>query len=182
MAVSAVDVEANLTAMAKGNSEDLDWKRSIVDLLKLVGMDSSFGARKELALELGYSQADIDSKGSAEMNMWLHKQVMKKLAENGGTVATNRKPGLLRFNYAFMHLAGYTEDMYNVEFKKPEPISRKGDRLFFGAPITRANLGGARVCCNCGAVNQFSHGAPTKRCAPSLSPRRGSKPYRKTRD
>jgi 3-oxoacyl-ACP reductase-like protein len=86
VAVSAVDIEANLAAMAKENSEDLDWKRSIVDLLKLVGMDSSFGARKELALELGYSQADIDSKGSAEMNMWLHKQVMKKLAENGGTV------------------------------------------------------------------------------------------------
>ena len=86
VAVSAVDIEANLAAMAKENSEDLDWKRSIVDLLKLVGMDSSFGARKELALELGYSQSDIDSKGSAEMNMWLHKQVMKKLAENGGTV------------------------------------------------------------------------------------------------
>ncbi len=86
VAVSVVDVEANLAAMAKENSEDLDWKRSIVDLLKLVGMDSSFGARKELALELGYIQADIDSKGSAEMNMWLHKQVMKKLAENGGTV------------------------------------------------------------------------------------------------
>ena len=86
VAVTVVDVEANLAAMAKENSEDLDWKRSIVDLLKLVGMDSSFGARKELALELGYSQADIDSKGSAEMNMWLHKQVMKKLAENGGTV------------------------------------------------------------------------------------------------
>ena len=86
VAVSSVDIEANLAAMAKENSEDLDWKRSIVDLLKLVGMDSSFGARKELALELGYSQSDIDSKGSAEMNMWLHKQVMKKLAENGGTV------------------------------------------------------------------------------------------------
>lgn len=86
VAVSLVDVEANLAAMAKAHPEDLDWKRSIVDLLKLVGMDSSFGARKELALELGYSQDDIDSKGSAEMNMWLHKQVMKKLAENGGTV------------------------------------------------------------------------------------------------
>jgi 3-oxoacyl-ACP reductase-like protein len=86
VAISVVDVEANLAAMAKEHPEDLDWKRSIVDLLKLVGMDSSFGARKELALELGYSQADIDSKGSAEMNMWLHKQVMKKLAENGGTV------------------------------------------------------------------------------------------------
>lgn len=84
--ISVVDVAEVLTAMAKENSEDLDWKKSIVDLMKLVGMDSSYGARKELALELGYSQADIDSKGSAEMNMWLHKQVMKKLAENGGKV------------------------------------------------------------------------------------------------
>lgn len=84
--VSAVDVEANLTKLASEHPEDLDWRRSIVDLMKLVGMDSSYGARKELALELGYSQADIDSKGSAEMNMWLHKEVMKQLAANGGTV------------------------------------------------------------------------------------------------
>ncbi|MDF1740720.1 MAG: DUF3597 domain-containing protein [Verrucomicrobiales bacterium] len=84
--VSAVDVEANLTKLASAHPEDLDWRRSIVDLMKLVGMDSSYGARKELALELGYSQADIDSKGSAEMNMWLHKEVMKQLAANGGTV------------------------------------------------------------------------------------------------
>lgn len=81
-----VDVEANLVKMEAEHPEDLDWKRSIVDLMKLVGMDSSYGARKELALELGYSQADIDSKGSAEMNMWLHKEVMKQLAANGGTV------------------------------------------------------------------------------------------------
>ncbi len=84
--VTAVDVEANLTKLASEHPEDLDWRRSIVDLMKLVGMDSSYGARKELALELGYSQADIDSKGSAEMNMWLHKEVMKQLAANGGTV------------------------------------------------------------------------------------------------
>lgn len=81
-----VDVEAILTEMEANHPEDLDWRRSIVDLMKLVGMDSSYGDRKELALELGYSQADIDSKGSAEMNMWLHKQVMAKLAENGGKV------------------------------------------------------------------------------------------------
>ncbi|HRQ89205.1 MAG TPA: DUF3597 domain-containing protein [Bacteroidia bacterium] len=84
--ISEVDVEANLAALAKENPEKLDWKKSIVDLLKLVGMDSSYGARKELALELGYSADDIEKKGSAEMNMWLHKQVMKKLAENGGKV------------------------------------------------------------------------------------------------
>ncbi|MDF1849989.1 MAG: DUF3597 domain-containing protein [Verrucomicrobiales bacterium] len=84
--IAQVDVAAILTKMEAEHPEDLDWKRSIVDLMKLVGMDSSYGARKELALELGYSQADIDSKGSAEMNMWLHKQVMKSLAENGGKV------------------------------------------------------------------------------------------------
>ena len=85
-ALSAVDVEANLAAMAKVHPEDTDWKHSIVDLLKLVGMDSSYGARKELAIELGYSQAEIDSKGSAEMNIWLHQTVMRQLAENGGMV------------------------------------------------------------------------------------------------
>jgi hypothetical protein len=81
-----VDVEAILTKMEAAHPDDLDWRRSIVDLMKLVGMVSSYGDRKELALELGYNQADIDSKGSAEMNIWLHKQVMKKLAENGGSV------------------------------------------------------------------------------------------------
>jgi len=84
--VEEVDIEAVLAEMAAAHSEKLDWRRSIVDLMKLVGMDSSYGARKELALELGYSQAEIDSKGSAEMNMWLHKQVMKSLSENGGKV------------------------------------------------------------------------------------------------
>lgn len=81
-----VDVGAVLAEMAAAHREKLDWRRSIVDLMKLVGMDSSYGARKELALELGYSQSDIDVKGSAEMNIWLHKQVMKSLAENGGKV------------------------------------------------------------------------------------------------
>ena len=85
-AIEPVDVEAQLVEMEAAHPEDLDWRRSIVDLMKLVDMDSSYGARKELALELGYSQADIDSKGSAEMNMWLHKRVMQALAENGGKV------------------------------------------------------------------------------------------------
>ncbi len=84
--ITLIDVEANLAAMAKEHKEKLDWKKSIVDLLKLVGMDSSFGARKELAIELGYPEGDIETKGSAEMNMWLHKQVMRRLAENGGSV------------------------------------------------------------------------------------------------
>lgn len=81
-----VDVEKMLAEKAAQNPEKLDWKKSIVDLLKLLDIDSSLAARKSLALELGYSQADIDKKGSAEMNMWLHKQVIKKIAENGGKV------------------------------------------------------------------------------------------------
>ena len=80
---TAVDVEAILNGMAATNKEKLDWRRSIVDLMKLVGMDSSLSARKELAKELGYSG---DTNDSATMNMWLHKQVMRKLAENGGRV------------------------------------------------------------------------------------------------
>lgn len=86
VAIPVVDVEANLATMAKSHPEKLDWKVSIVDLLKLVGMDSSYGARKELALELGYSKEDIESKGSTEMNMWLHKEVLKRLAANGGKI------------------------------------------------------------------------------------------------
>ena len=78
-----VDVEAVLNAMAAKNAEKLNWRTSIVDLLKLLGMDSSLSARKELAQELNYSG---DTGDSAAMNMWLHKQVMKKLAENGGKV------------------------------------------------------------------------------------------------
>lgn len=78
-----VDVAAVLTAMAAKNSEKLDWKRSIVDLMKLVGMDSSLSARKELATDLHYSG---DQNDSASMNIWLHKEVLKKLSENGGKV------------------------------------------------------------------------------------------------
>ncbi len=81
-----VDVEAVLNDLAAKNSEDLDWKKSIVDLMKLVGMDSSLSNRKELAQELGYSG---DMNDSASMNIWLHKQVLKKLAENGGKVPQN---------------------------------------------------------------------------------------------
>ncbi|MES2300944.1 MAG: DUF3597 domain-containing protein [Pseudomonadota bacterium] len=76
-----VDVEANLTEMAQGQS--LNWRTSIVDLMKLLGIDSSLANRKELAQELGYTGA-LD--GSAEMNLWLHKATMRKLAENGGKV------------------------------------------------------------------------------------------------
>lgn len=78
-----VDVTAILDEMAKENPEKLDWRRSIVDLMKLVGMDSSLTARKQLATELHYNG---DQNDSASMNIWLHKEVLKKLAENGGKV------------------------------------------------------------------------------------------------
>ena len=78
-----VDVAAVLNDMAKKNPEKLDWRKSIVDLMKLVGMDSNLGARKQLATELHYTG---DMNDSASMNVWLHKQVLVKLAENGGKV------------------------------------------------------------------------------------------------
>lgn len=78
-----VDIAQVLDQKAKSNSESLDWRRSIVDLMKLVGIESSWSARKELADELGY---EGDREDSAAMNIWLHKAVLKKLAENGGTV------------------------------------------------------------------------------------------------
>jgi hypothetical protein len=87
-AMSQVDVEAVLTKMAAANKEKLDWRKSIVDLMKLLGLDSSLGARKELAKELGYTG---DMGDSAKMNIWLHKQVMQKLAANGGKVPDDLK-------------------------------------------------------------------------------------------
>jgi hypothetical protein len=78
-----VDVAAVLDRMAAAHKEKLDWKHSIVDLMKLVGMDSSLAERKELAADLHYTG---DTNDSATMNMWLHKEVMRKLAENGGKV------------------------------------------------------------------------------------------------
>ena len=80
---SPVDVAAVLNSLAATHAERLDWQHSIVDLLKLVGLDSSLAARKELATDLHYT-GELD--GSAAMNLWLHKEVMKKLAENGGKV------------------------------------------------------------------------------------------------
>jgi hypothetical protein len=78
-----VDVAAVLNDLAAKNPEKLDWKHSIVDLMKLVGMDSSLSARKQLATELHYTG---DQNDSATMNIWLHKEVLKKLSENGGKV------------------------------------------------------------------------------------------------
>jgi dihydroorotase-like cyclic amidohydrolase len=88
-ATQPVDVEATLERIAqeKGNP-DLNWRTSIVDLMKLLGLDSSLDHRKQLATELGYT-GQLD--GSVEMNMWLHREVMRQLAANGGTVP----PGLM---------------------------------------------------------------------------------------
>src|SRR5262252_5957920 len=86
--ISKADVEAILVKLADEQDEDYDWKRSIVDLMKLLKLDSGLGARKQLAQELGYTGA-LD--GSAEMNVWLHKQVMTKLAESGGKVPDSLK-------------------------------------------------------------------------------------------
>lgn len=82
-AVPMVDVVSKLEKLS-GNS-GLDWKVSIVDLLKLLGMDSSLNARKQLATELG-CPADLMGGDSAKMNEWLHKTVLKKIAENGGNI------------------------------------------------------------------------------------------------
>jgi hypothetical protein len=83
-AAQTVDVTAFLDGLAEKNSEKLDWKKkSIVDLLKLVGMDSNLSARKQLAAELHYSDAENDS---AAMNVWLHKEVLRQLSEHGGKI------------------------------------------------------------------------------------------------
>lgn len=81
VAITEVDVIANLEEMAAG--KDLNWRTSIVDLMKLLGMDASLQERKDLAMELGYTG---ELEGSAEMNIWLHKAVMRELAANGGKV------------------------------------------------------------------------------------------------
>ncbi|KKC98090.1 DUF3597 domain-containing protein [Photobacterium halotolerans] len=83
-AMETVDVVAKMEAMASSHPEALNWKTSIVDLLKLLGLDSSLSARKELATELGCPADKMAD--SAQMNMWLHKTVLQKLADNGGNV------------------------------------------------------------------------------------------------
>jgi 3-oxoacyl-ACP reductase-like protein len=86
--MSQADVVAMIEKAVGAQSENLNWKQSIVDLMKALKLDSSLAARKQLAQELGYTGA-LD--GSAEMNIWLHKQVMAKLAEGGGTVPASLK-------------------------------------------------------------------------------------------
>ena len=84
VAISQVDVVANLAKLAAAHAEKLNWKTSIVDLLKLLGLDSSLAVRKELATELGCPAEKMGD--SAQMNMWLHKTVLQKLAANGGNI------------------------------------------------------------------------------------------------
>ena len=83
-AISVVDVMAKLDGLAAANPQKLNWKVSIVDLLKLLDIDSSYAARKELAMELGCPAEKMGD--SAQMNMWLHKTVLQKLAANGGNI------------------------------------------------------------------------------------------------
>lgn len=80
---SAVDIASILDAAVKKSGQKLDWKHSIVDLMKALGMDASFAERKELAQELGYTG---DAGDSAKMNIFLHKALLKKLSDNGGKV------------------------------------------------------------------------------------------------
>jgi hypothetical protein len=82
-ASAPIDVAAVLDGMEDKGGQDLDWRKSIVDLMKLLGLDSSLTARKELAGELHYTG---DTNDSASMNIWLHKEVMQKFTENGGKV------------------------------------------------------------------------------------------------
>ena len=84
VAIPVVDVVSKLEEMAAANPQKLNWKTSIVDLLKLLDLDSSYATRKELATELG-CPADLMAE-SAKMNVWLHKTVLQKIAENGGNI------------------------------------------------------------------------------------------------
>lgn len=82
--IQVVDVVSKLEKLAAANPQKLNWKVSIVDLLKLLGIDSSLAARKELATELGCPPEKMGD--SAEMNTWLHKTVLQKIADNGGNI------------------------------------------------------------------------------------------------
>ena len=82
--MKGVDVVAKLEKLADAHKERLNWKTSIVDLMKLLGLDSSLVARKELATELGCPAQKMGD--SAQMNVWLHKTVLQKLADNGGNI------------------------------------------------------------------------------------------------
>ena len=79
----SVDVDGILDFMNEQRDQKLNWRTSIVDLMKLTGMDSSLAERKELAGELGYTG---DTSDTATMNVWLHKQVIQKIKDNGGQI------------------------------------------------------------------------------------------------
>lgn len=83
VAISEVDVIAHLEEIDANDGRNLNWRSSIVDLMKMLGMESSLQERKDLAMELGYTG---ELNGSADMNIWLHKAVMRELAANGGKV------------------------------------------------------------------------------------------------
>lgn len=83
VAISEIDVIAHLEEIDANDGRKLNWRTSIVDLMKMLGMESSLQERKDLAMELGYTG---ELEGSAEMNIWLHKAVMRELAANGGKV------------------------------------------------------------------------------------------------
>ncbi|MBR0669916.1 DUF3597 domain-containing protein [Neoroseomonas soli] len=87
-AMNQVDLEKVMNERAAAAGQKLNWRTSIVDLMKLLDLDSGLAARKELATELGYTG---DTSDSATMNVWLHKQVMRKVAENGGIVPADLK-------------------------------------------------------------------------------------------
>jgi hypothetical protein len=87
-AISAGSLEAQLTQLNAKSAQKLNWQTSIVDLMKLVGLDPSFANRKQLAQELGFKG---DTADSASMNIWLHKEVMDKLAQSGGKVTPDLK-------------------------------------------------------------------------------------------
>ncbi len=88
VAISQGSLQAQLAQLSAKSSQKLNWQTSIVDLMKLVGLDPSLANRKQLAQELGYTG---DTNDSASMNIWLHKTVMEKLAASGGNVTSDLK-------------------------------------------------------------------------------------------
>jgi hypothetical protein len=91
-AVSGVSFADRLDALALEHPDAPEWRKSIVDLLKTAGLDASYGARKKLALELGYTEDQIVTQGSTEMNQWLRGEVWKRLADAGATLPPDLLP------------------------------------------------------------------------------------------